>query len=39
MWSSSGPIWTDKTDFNKADFNKADFEQYLINENAIIAVR
>ena len=30
MWPSSGPIWTDKT-----NFNKADFEQYLFNENAI----
>ena len=32
MWSSSGSIWTEKI-----DFNKADFEQYLFNENAIIA--
>ena len=34
MWSSSGPILTDK-----ADFNKADVEQYLFNENAIILFR
>ena len=34
MWSSSGPIWTDKT-----DFNKADIEQYLFDENALVTVR
>ena len=34
MWSSSGPILSDKT-----DFNKADIKQYLFNENAVITVR